>query len=52
MRENSPISPCDNNWEIINADVNHPLRKYIIEEIKAEYNSSVSEDGEASMLTE
>jgi len=47
IAENSPISPItDNNWEIINADVNHPLRKYIIEEIKAgNITVPVSEDG-------
>ncbi|MDD4726542.1 MAG: 5'-nucleotidase C-terminal domain-containing protein [Tissierellia bacterium] len=47
IAENSPISPVtNNNWQIINADVNHPLRDYIIEEIKAgNIIVPVSEDG-------
>lgn len=47
IAENSPIAPVtDNNWEIINADVNHPLRDYIIKEIKAgNITVPVSEDG-------
>src|SRR5690606_18143476 len=47
IAENSPISPVtNNNWEIINADLNHPLRDYLIGEIKAgNITLPVSEDG-------
>ncbi|WFA08613.1 5'-nucleotidase C-terminal domain-containing protein [Tissierella sp. Yu-01] len=47
IAENSPIAPVtDNNWEIINADLDHPLREYLIEEIKAgNITLPVSEDG-------
>lgn len=47
IKENSPISPVtDNNWEVINADLNHPLREYLIGEIKAgNIKLPVSEDG-------
>lgn len=47
IAENTPISPVvDNNWEIINADLNHPLRDYLIGEIKAgNIKLPISEDG-------
>jgi 2',3'-cyclic-nucleotide 2'-phosphodiesterase/3'-nucleotidase len=47
IRENTPISPVvDNNWEIVGADFNHPLRDYLIGEIKAgNLELPVSEDG-------
>lgn len=36
IREEKVIDPVtDNNWEVIGADLNHPLRDYIIGEIKA-----------------
>lgn len=36
IREEKEIEPViDNNWEVIGADLNHPLRDYIIGEIKA-----------------
>lgn len=47
IKENTPISPVvDNNWEVIGADLDHPLRDYLIEEIKAgRLELPVSEDG-------
>lgn len=47
IKENTPISPVvDNNWEVIGADLDHPLRDYLIEEIKAgNLELPVSEDG-------
>ncbi len=47
IAENTPIAPVvDNNWEIIGADLDHPLRHYLIEEIKAgNLKLPVSEDG-------
>lgn len=47
IKENTPISPAvDNNWEIIGADLDHPLRHHLIEEIKAgNLELPVSEDG-------
>jgi 2',3'-cyclic-nucleotide 2'-phosphodiesterase/3'-nucleotidase len=47
IRENSPLEPqVDNNWEIVGADLSHPLRPYLIEEIKAgRLSLPVSEDG-------
>ncbi|MDF2820289.1 MAG: 5-Nucleotidase domain protein [Clostridiales bacterium] len=47
IKENSPITPVvDNNWEVIGADFNHPLRNYLIGEIKAgRLELPKSEDG-------
>ncbi len=47
IKENTPIAPVvDNNWEVIGADLDHPLRDYLIEEIKAgNLELPVSEDG-------
>lgn len=36
IREQGTIVPeVDNNWEVIGADLNHPLRDYIVQEINA-----------------
>lgn len=36
IREQGTIEPVvDNNWEVIGADLNHPLREYIVEQINA-----------------
>lgn len=47
IREEKVINPVtDNNWEVIGADLNHPLRDYIIGEIKAgNIEIPKSEDG-------
>lgn len=47
IREKGVIEPVvDNNWEVIGADFNHPLRDYIIGEIKAgNIEIPKSEDG-------
>lgn len=47
IREKKVIEPIvDNNWEVIGADLNHPLRDYIIGEIKAgKIEIPKSEDG-------
>jgi 2',3'-cyclic-nucleotide 2'-phosphodiesterase/3'-nucleotidase len=47
IKENSPIAPkVNNNWKVIGADLNHPLRSYLIGEIKAgRLVLPVSEDG-------
>lgn len=47
IREHGVIEPVtDNNWEIIGVDLNHPLRDYIIGEIKAgNIEIPTSEDG-------
>jgi 2',3'-cyclic-nucleotide 2'-phosphodiesterase/3'-nucleotidase len=47
IAENTPIAPVvDNNWEVVGADLDHPLRPYLIEEIKAgNLELPVSEDG-------
>ena len=47
IREKGEISPeFDNNWEIIGADFNHPLRDYVVEEInKGNIIIPSSEDG-------
>ncbi len=47
IAENTPIAPeVDNNWEIVGANLEHPLRPYLIEEIKAgRLEVPVSEDG-------
>lgn len=47
IREEGEIEPItDNNWEVIGADLDHPLRDYIIGEIKAgNIEVPKSEDG-------
>lgn len=47
IAENSPMEPVvDNNWEVIGTDFTHPLRDYLIGEIKAgRLELPVSEDG-------
>lgn len=47
IKENTPIAPVvDNNWEVIGTDFSHPLRAYLIDEIKAgRLELPVSEDG-------
>jgi len=47
IAENTPIAPeVDNNWEVVGATFDHPLRPYLIEEIKAgNLELPVSEDG-------
>lgn len=47
IKENTPIAPdVDNNWEVIGTDFSHPLRTYLIDEIKAgRLELPVSEDG-------
>ena len=47
IREKGEISPeFDNNWEIIGADLDHPFRDYVIEEInKGNISVPTSEDG-------
>lgn len=47
IRERGEISPeFDNNWEIIGADFDHPLRDYVVEEInKGNIIIPSSEDG-------
>ncbi|SCG81870.1 2',3'-cyclic-nucleotide 2'-phosphodiesterase [Proteiniborus sp. DW1] len=47
ISEKGTIDPeVDNNWSIIGADLNHPLRDYIIQEIKAgNINIEPSADG-------
>ncbi len=47
IAENTPIAPeVDNNWEVIGADLEHPLRPYLIEQIIAgNLEVPVSEDG-------
>lgn len=47
IEEKGTIEPkVDNNWEIIGADLNHPLRDYIIEQVKAgNIEVPTSEDG-------
>lgn len=47
IKENTPIAPVvDNNWEVIGTDFSHPLKTYLIDEIKAgRLELPVSEDG-------
>src|SRR5699024_449326 len=47
IEQKGTISPeVDNNWEIIGADLNHPLRDYIIEQVKVgNIEIPMSEDG-------
>ncbi|SDY67004.1 2',3'-cyclic-nucleotide 2'-phosphodiesterase / 3'-nucleotidase [Proteiniborus ethanoligenes] len=47
IKEQGTISPeVDNNWSVVGADLNHPLRDYIIEQVnKGEIQVPVSQDG-------
>lgn len=47
IKESGTIDPVvDNNWEIIGADLDHPLRDYIIDEVnKGNIELPTSEDG-------
>lgn len=47
IKENTPITPVvNNNWEVIGTDFEHPLKQYLVEEIKAgRLQLPVSEDG-------
>ncbi|MCF6463141.1 5'-nucleotidase C-terminal domain-containing protein [Clostridium sp. Cult1] len=47
IRESGTIEPkVDNNWEIIGADLDHPLRDYIIEQVnEGKIEIPTSEDG-------
>jgi len=47
IADNTPIAPVvDNNWEIIGTNFEHPLKAYLVEEIKAgRLELPVSEDG-------
>ncbi len=47
IAENKTIAPVvDNNWEVIGVDLNHPLREYIIEQVKeGKIEIPKSEDG-------
>ena len=47
IKENGTIEPeVDNNWEVIGTDLDHPLRDYIIAEVKAgNIEIPKSEDG-------
>ena len=47
IRESGTIEPkVDNNWEIIGADLDHPLREYIVEQVnEGKIEIPASEDG-------